>query len=168
MACLNSRRNNCFGPSTPCPVVCCSCTDCCENNVQNPPVITSTIAFFSLTTPTAILSVGVVPVTLVLNSGNGVTSPSVGTASLTAGTYEVSYNVTSIIGEDGINSFGLVLGGSVIPSSVASVDGATGDLATISNSVVFSTTGTQSLTLNNLGDDTITVNVANLTIRKIS
>lgn len=168
MACLNSYRKNCYGPSTPCPVVCCSCTNCCENLVQNPPTSTTNIAFFTLSTPTIVVIDSIVPVTLVFNAGTAIASPSVGNVVLATGTYEVSYNVTSVLGEDGTNSFGILLGGVVVPASIGSASGEAGDIVSISNSVILSVDSSTALTLNNLGDDTVTINVANLTIRKIN
>ena len=53
MACFNSRRYSCFGPYYPCPISFCSCR-CCNNVVQNPIVVTTNLAFFALTTTTAV------------------------------------------------------------------------------------------------------------------
>ena len=168
MACFNSRRYSCFGPYYPCPISCCSCR-CCNNIVQNPVVVTTNLAFFALTTATAVDSGVLIPVTLITNVGTSITSPTAGTINLTPGTYEATYNVNSIIGASGTNSFGLQLGGTTIPASVSSVTGVVGDNSTVSDSVVFTVaTSGSALTLNNLGADTIDVNVANLTIRKIS
>ena len=133
----------------------------------NPPIVPS-LAFFSLTTPTEVASTAVVPVPLVSVTGTAISSPTPGTATLTAGTYEVSYAVTSVIGASGTNSFGLELNGTVVPASVTTATGTAGDTSTLTDSVIITVPSSTNLTLNNLGADSVTVNVANMTIRKIS
>ncbi len=168
MACFISNRHSCVGPYYPCPISCCSCSRCCSNIVQNPPVVATNLAFFALTTTTSVASGAIVPVSLVSNFGTAITSSSVGTATLSAGTYEATYNVVSVLGGNGTNSFGLQLNGAIIPASVSTTEGTAGEVSTVSNSVVFTVSATGTLTLNNLGSETVDVNVANLTIRKIS
>ena len=168
MACFISNRNSCFGPYYPCPISCCSCRCCCANIVQNPSISTINLAFFALTTPTTVASGAVVPMPLVSSVGTSITSTTPGTANLTPGTYEVTYSVTSVIGASGTNSFGLELGGTILPASVTTVTGVVGDTETVSGSAVLTVTATSTLSLNNLGADAVDVNVANMTIRKIS
>lgn len=168
MACFISRRYNCYGPYYPCPISCCSCNCCCSNVVQNPIVVTINLAFLSLTTVTEVASGGVVPVTLVSNVGTAITSTTPGVVNLSAGSYEVSYNVNSLIGSSGTNSFGLQLNGTSVPASISIATGTVGATTTQTNTSVITATSPSTLSLVNLGADTVDVNLANLTIRKIS
>ena len=76
--------------------------------------------------------------------------------------------MTSEISAGGTNTFGLVLGGTTIPASTTATTGNAGAQRADSNRVIFTVGTPTTLSLNNLGADDVTVNNANLTIRKIS
>lgn len=170
MACCLFSTNSsyrCSHSCYPCSIFFTNSNCNCQTGSVVNPVITPSLAFLALTTPTEVAIGAVVPVALISNSGTAITSTTPGTATLAAGTYEVFYNVTSEIGASGTNSFGLILGGTTIPASVSSVAGTAGAQATVSNNVIFTVGSPTTLSLTNLGADAVTVNNANLTIRKI-
>lgn len=166
MACFSNCRYNNFGPYYPCNVTTCGC-NCSANNVVNPQVVQS-YAFLALTTTTNVASGALVPVALVASSGTGITSATAGEVTLTPGTYQAFYNVTSEIGENGTNSFALSLDGTIIGNSVSSVSGTAGQTGALSNSVIFTVASNGTLRLVNNGEDAVDVIVANLTVRRIN
>jgi len=171
MACCLFSRNNshyCSSSCYPCPIFFSNNRCNCQSGSIVNPVILPSLAFFVLTTAAEVPAGDVVPLTLVSNSGTAISSTTEGFANLATGTYEAFYNVTSEIGASGANTFGLSLGGTTIPASTSTTTGAAGGQTTVSNSVVFTVGTPTTLALNNLGIDTVTVNNANLTIRKIS
>lgn len=172
MACClfsTNRPYRCSSSCYPCPIFYnnnCNC-NCQAGSVTNPVVLPS-FAFFSLTTATAVDAGDIVPVALVTNSGTAISSTTPGVATLSAGTYEAIYSVTSEIGAGGANTFGLSLGGTTIPATVSVATGTAGAQTTVGNTAIFTLGTPTTLSLNNLGADTVTVNNANLTIRKIN
>ncbi len=171
MACCLFSRNNshyCSSSCYPCPIFYSDNRCNCQTGSIVNPVVLPSLAFFALTTATEVVAGGIVPVTLVLNTGTAISSTTPGVANLTTGTYQAFYNVTSEIGAGGTNTFGLVLGGTTIPASTSTTTGTAGAQSTVSNSVIFTVGTPTTLSLNNLGADDVTVNNANLTIRKIS
>ena len=166
MACFNTNTNNCFGPYYPCPVFCCRC-ECSSNSVVNPPIEDS-FAFLSLDTTTTVSSGGIVPLTLSSSGGSSITSTTVGEVVLAVGTYQATYNINSVIGASGTNSFGLTLNGTTIASSISNTTSTVGSAISNTNSVVFTVATPSVLRLINLGTDTVVVSNANLFIRKIN
>ena len=166
MPCYSNCRYTSFGPYYPCPVTTSVC-NCSENTVVNP-ALTENFIFLILSSPTPIESESTIPVVLSSFGGSGITLPETGVVGLVPGTYQATYNVTSIIGADGENSFALTLNGSVIAPSVSRTEGTSGENSSLTNSVIFSVTENSELRLINNGDETVTVNLANLTVRRIS
>ena len=166
MACISNCRYTNFGPYYPCDVTTCGC-NCAGNTVVNP-TISEDFIFLTLVTPTEIDSGDLIPLTLSLSGGSGITLTDPGVVSLAPGTYQATYNVSSEIGADGVNSFAFELNGSVIASSATEVQGSVGNNVSQTSSVVFTITENGELRLINNGSETVTVNIANLTIRRIS
>ena len=166
MACFTTGGHNCFGPYYPCQVWT-SVSRCDSNTVVNP-VIVPNFAFFTLASSVTVTSGGVVPLALVSSSGTAITLTTVGEITLAVGTYAVNYNISSILGASGSNSFGLTLNGVTIPASVTSVTGSAGDSASLSNSVIITVTSPSALRIVNLGTDAVVVNMANLFVQKLS
>ena len=165
MACFNSGRSNCHGPYYPCPVCCCAC-GCNSNSVVNP-VVEGSFAFFNLLTTATVESGATIPVSLVLSGGTAISTTTLGEATLAPGTYQVAYNVTSAIGTNETNSFGLTLNGATIASSISTITGTVGDAESVSNTVILSVSSASVLRLANLGTETVSVTRANISIRKI-
>ena len=171
MACClfsTNRSYRCSSSCYPCPIFYSNNNCNCQTGAVVNPVVLPSFAFFSLTIPTEVTAGAEVPLALVTNSGTAISSTTAGFATLATGTYEAIYSVTSEIGAGGVNTFGLSLGGTTIPASVSTSTGAAGAQTTVGNSVIFTVGTPTTLALNNLAVDTVTVNNANLTIRKIN
>ena len=165
MACFNSVRSNCQGPYYPCPVCCCAC-NCSSNSVVNP-VIESSFAFLNLPTTATVASGATVPVAIVFNNGTSIIATTTGEVNLAVGTYQLTYNVTSVVGASGTNSFGISINGATFSPSITTVSGTAGETVSVSNGVIISVVNPSVIRLVNLGTDDVSVTRANLTIRKI-
>jgi len=164
------RISNCrytkFGPYYPCNVTTSGCS-CAGNNVVNP-VINEEYVFMVLTETTTVASGDIIPVALTNFAGNAITSTEAGIVNMIPGTYQATFNVTSEIGAGGENSFALSLNDTVISVSSTSEEGSVGSVSSVSNSIIFSVTENSTLSLINNGSDTVNVQRANLTVRKIN
>ena len=164
----NCNFNCCrTGPYYPREIFTCSCLNRCSIGTIVNPQVPREWAVFGLDTTTTVLADGVIPVTLLRSSGTAITDGGAGNVNLTAGVYQISYNVTATVPEGGLVSIVLELGGTEIATTNSLMSGTEGDAVSLSNQIIINLTDSQVLNLINKTDSNVSFESANISITKL-
>lgn len=158
--------NNCRC-NHPCPIFCGRLVSC-TNDIINP-VITNSFGFFNNTTTQTIAAFSTIPVNFVLGEGTSI-SPSTdvaGAVQLAAGTYEVSYFAEVVLPESGTAEIALELNGATVIGSPVTETGTSGEILTLTQTVMITMTQTSILELVNNTSNSVVVNLASLSIKRL-
>ena len=162
----NDNTNGCFtGPYYPRPIFqCCSGGSCGGPNTIVNPTRSEEWGFF-VGEGATVAQNQALPLTLNASAGTAVTQSDATTVGLTAGSYQVSFNVTASSATNPME-FALELNGTVLPYSIVT---ATGDSTnkTLSNSVIISVPTNATLRIVNLTAGNATATRSNLAATKL-
>ncbi len=160
------RRFNCCQFNHPCPIFCPSINLTCTNEVVNPD-FDNDFGFFNNLAVGTIASQAIIPVSLVTSEGTSISSNGAGGVTLVPGSYEVSYLANGTVPASGTLSIKLQLNGVDLSGSVLNATQTAGDVVSLTQTMIISTTNTNTLNLVNNSSDDTTFTYASLSIRRI-
>ena len=155
------------GSYYPREVFTCNCLNNCNAGTIINPQPTIERAVLGITAETMVSGNSVVPVSSLFSNGTAVRSSGNGNISLTAGVYQVSYNITGIVPNGGFISTALMLDGTQIQTTNSVVSAAPGTIQSVSNQIILNLTQNQILALFNETPESVNVISANISLLKL-
>lgn len=159
-------RSHCCRFNHPRPIWCPCARRVCRNEVVNP-VLTESFGFFNNTAVGTIASNAIIPLTTVQTGGSGVSSNNAGGIILAAGTYQVSYFANGTVPAGGSVSVSLRINGTELSGSEVTVTGDSGNVASLTQTIVITLAQSGTLELVNSSLENVTYSLASVLIRRI-
>lgn len=168
MTCFTRCGDFCC-PNNPRPIFTRSLGLCSPNTVVNPPIATTSFAFFTNNNVGIIASGDSIPLTITQSRDSDITqSLSVfGAVTLLPGIYQITYFVQGDIPTGGEISIGVHQNGVQLIDSVATQSGTTGTSVSISKTIVLNVNVTSTLQLINESGESVDFSTANMFISKL-
>ena len=161
------RQLNCCWCNHPYPIWCPASRFCsCSNEVVNP-IDVSSFGFFRNTAVGTVGANAIIPLAIVQGGGAGISATGGGAIALAAGIYEVTYFANGTIPASGTLSIKLRLNGVDVAGSVISDTQTTGNVSSLTQTVVITVSQAGIIELANNSTDEVTFTVGSLFVRRI-
>lgn len=160
------RRFNCCCFNHPTPIFCPFFNFQCSNNVQNPN-LANDFGFFNNLAVGSIAAGGTLPLSVVLFSGQGITSNGIGSIVLSPGNYEINYFAGGTVPDGGTLSVGLQLNGATVLGSVVSQEQEAGSTVNLTRTIALTVPSGGTISLINTTSQAATFSFASLFVRRL-